>query len=127
MASMAAAKREFKGIWIPKEIWLSRELSAMEKLVFAEIHSLDNDFGCVAGNEHFVQMFDITPRTVQRLIKSLKDKGIIEVTISKSNDTRVLRVLGRFAHLSEESIAEVGFLKAELIRKFTSEARRSND
>jgi DNA-binding transcriptional regulator LsrR (DeoR family) len=91
----------------------------MEKLVFAEIHSLDNDFGCVASNEHFVEMFGITPRSVQRLIKDLKDKGLVEVTINKSDDTRVLRVLGRFAHLSEDEIAEIGFLRSQIAKRFT--------
>jgi DNA-binding transcriptional regulator LsrR (DeoR family) len=94
----------------------------MEKLVFAEIHSLDNDFGCVAGNEHFVEMFGITSRSVQRIIKDLKDKALIEVKINKSDDTRVLRVLGRFAHLSEAEIAEIGFLSAEIARRFTGGA-----
>ena len=26
-------ERDFKGVWIPKEIWLSRELSAIEELL----------------------------------------------------------------------------------------------
>ena len=35
-------KRDFKGVWIPKEIWLSTDLKVMEKLILVEIDSLDN-------------------------------------------------------------------------------------
>ena len=121
---MTAAKRDFKGVWIPKEIWLSRELSAMEKLIFAEIHSLDNEFGCVASNEHFAKMFGITERTVQRVIKGLKDKGLVEVDLKKSDDSRVLRGLGRFARISDDEIARLGFLRSELLKQFTGKAFR---
>ena len=40
-------KREFLGIWIPKEIWLNKNLSITEKCLLAEIQneiqSLDNE------------------------------------------------------------------------------------
>jgi len=29
--------RDFKGVWIPKEIWLSDQLSLMEKVLFVEM------------------------------------------------------------------------------------------
>ena len=46
---MEKPARDFKGIWIPKEIWLSEQLSLMEKVLFVEIHSLDNEDGCYAS------------------------------------------------------------------------------
>jgi len=36
-------ERNFKGIWIPKEIWLNEKLSLQEKVFLVEIASLDND------------------------------------------------------------------------------------
>ena len=42
---MERMERDFMGIWIPREIWLSEELSLMEKVLFVEIHSLDNEQG----------------------------------------------------------------------------------
>ena len=33
--------RDFKGVWIPKEVWLDDKLSWMEKLFLVEIDSLD--------------------------------------------------------------------------------------
>ena len=44
--------RDFKGIWIPKEIWVNEDLSAIEKIIYAEICSLDTEKHCVAGNEY---------------------------------------------------------------------------
>ena len=35
--------RAFKGIWIPKSIWLSRELTIQEKVFIVEIDSLENN------------------------------------------------------------------------------------
>ena len=29
--------RDFKGVWIPKEIWLTDQLSLMEKVLFVEM------------------------------------------------------------------------------------------
>ena len=31
--------RDFKGVWIPKEIWLCKELSALDRVIYAEIDS----------------------------------------------------------------------------------------
>ena len=117
---MGGTKRDFKGVWIPKEIWINRDISASEKLVFIEIHSLDNDFGCVAKNDHFAEMFGLAERTVQHIIKRLKDKGLITVEIRKSNDSRVIRVAGRFARISEAKVQELAYMKAYLSRQFTT-------
>ena len=48
MLGMEKPSRDFKGIWIPKDIWKSDQLSTMEKVLFVEIHSLDNKDGCYA-------------------------------------------------------------------------------
>lgn len=89
-------------------------MSASEKLVFAEIHSLDNEFGCVAENQHFAEMFGLSERTVQHIIQSLKQKHLIEVVVRKANDTRVIRCLGSFARISDEQAAHLRHLRKDL-------------
>ncbi len=111
-------ERDFKGVYIPKEIWLTPELTGYERLIFMEVYSLDRKFGCVACNEHFADWLGISERQVQDYIKRLKEKQLISVTINKAKDTRVIRVTGRYAHVSEEHIAEVGFLKKQLSAKW---------
>src|SRR5437868_2821997 len=109
---------DFKGVFIPKEIWLSQEMTAIEKLIFVEIWALDRKFGCVADNEHFAVIFGIKERTVQQNLKNLKDKELISVEINKADDSRVIRVAGKYARVSEEEMAKQDFLRRELVHKF---------
>jgi hypothetical protein len=90
MLDMEKPSRDFKGIWIPKEIWLSDELSIMEKVLFVEIHSLDNERGCYASNRYFSEFFRISERQIQTYIANLKLNGFITVTIQNRYE-RVLR------------------------------------
>lgn len=73
--------RGFKGVWIPREIWLSKELSLQEKVMIVEIDSLTkNDKGyCYASNKHFAEFFGLSNSRVSRIISSLLKKDIIEV------------------------------------------------
>ena len=72
-------RRDFKGVWIPKEIWLNRDLSVMEKLFLVEIDSLDNEQGCFASNKHFSDFFDISKGRCTQIIKSLEEKGLVSI------------------------------------------------
>ena len=72
-------QRDLKGVWIPKEIWLNRDLSIMEKLFLVEIDSLDNEQGCFASNKHFSDFFDISKGRCTQIIKSLEEKGLVSI------------------------------------------------
>lgn len=112
-----AYERDFKGAFIPKDIWCNRELSGDEKLMWGEIFSLDNDFGCVASNDHFMEMFGFAnARKPQRIIKALKDKGYITVAISKADDSRVIRITGKYRHLDRAHMADLANLRDDLIK-----------
>ena len=93
---MEKPSRDFKGIWIPKEIWLSGQLSLMEKVLFVEIHSLDNADGCYASNRYFADFFGVSERQIRTYIGTLKEKGFVFVTIKNRNE-RVIRVVGKYA------------------------------
>lgn len=96
-------ERDFKGIWIPKEIWLSSELSLMEKVLFVEIHSLDNERGCFASNRYFAEFFGVSPRQIATYVASLKEKGFISVTFLNQNE-RTIRAAGKFRRTSNEEL-----------------------
>lgn len=84
--------RDFKGIWIPKEIWLAENLSVMEKLFLVEINSLDNAEGCWANNRYFAEFFGISTSRVSEIINILVEKGLIYSEINESSgNRRVLR------------------------------------
>ena len=84
--------RDFKGIWIPKDIWLSEDLSLIEKVLFAEIDSLDNENHCTASNEYFSKLCNCGTATVTRAISHLKDLGMVE-ELPYNGRCRKLRVI----------------------------------
>ena len=74
--------RDFRGIWIPKEIWLSKDLSTNEKILLAEIDSLGGSSdGCFASNQYFADCLDLSKDRISKLISSLKNKGYITVEL----------------------------------------------
>lgn len=89
--------RDFKGIWIPKELWLDHRLSFFEKCLLAEIDSLDGSQGCYASNSYFEKFFNVNARTLQRGIAKLKSLGLIEVALFNGRQ-RVLRSCLKIYH-----------------------------
>ena len=83
-------KRDFKGIWIPKEVWLDKRLNAIDKMILAEINSLDCEDGCFATNEYLADFCQCSQSQVTKSISKLKECGYIYL---KSFDGRT-RVLG---------------------------------
>ena len=73
-------KRDFKGVWIPKEVWLDTRLNALEKVILIEIDSLDQgEKGCYASNEHLAEFCQCSKTKVSTAIKKLIDCGYIYV------------------------------------------------
>lgn len=87
-----AENRDFKGVWIPKDIWLDKSLNALEKVILAEIDSLDNEeYGhCTASNEYFSEFCQCSKDKVTRAVRKLVASGYIEV-VSFNGRTRVLK------------------------------------
>lgn len=75
---MKEKERDFKGIWITKEIWLTDELDIIEKCLLAEISSLCVDELCYASNEYFANFFQCSERKISAGINKLIKMGIIE-------------------------------------------------
>jgi hypothetical protein len=70
--------RDFKGIWIPKEVWLNENLSIIEKCLLVEIDSLDNsERGCFASNEYLANFFKLSESRMANIISDLKKRGFI--------------------------------------------------
>lgn len=99
-------ERDFKGIWIPKEIWLSQSITTQEKLFLVEIDSLDNNGGCYAMNEHFSNFFKLSKNRCSEVIKSLETKGFIRINYIKEGKQiikRVINVINKQRLLSEDN------------------------
>lgn len=119
---MERLPRDFKGVWIPKEIWLSPQLSLMEKVLFVEIHSLDNEHGCYASNRHFAEFFGVSDRQIRTYLGSLKEKGFITITIRNRND-RVIHAAGKFARVSDAQLHQLSQDRRTLIHSLTMRPR----
>lgn len=81
---MEEQQRQFRGVWIPKEIWLDKNLTQQEKTFLIEIDSLEDEVkGCWASNKHFTEIFGVSSGNVSRAIQNLQNKGYIKVDYEK--------------------------------------------
>ena len=98
--------RDFKGVWIPKEIWLNTDLSIIEKVLLVEIDSLDNsDRGCFASNEYLAKFVQLSEGRVANIISDLKKrKFLIQVFFDGRN--RGLRISKSESRFNENVKAE---------------------
>lgn len=72
--------RDFKGVWIPKSIWLDTRLNALEKIILTEIDSLDcGEDGCFAGNKYIADFCQCSETKVSLAISKLISLGYLEV------------------------------------------------
>jgi|688.fasta_scaffold393421_2 hypothetical protein len=71
--------RDFKGVWIPKDLYLDKSLSWTEKILLVEINSLDKniDLGCYASNEYLAEFIGKSTGTTANLISGLIKRGYL--------------------------------------------------
>lgn len=74
-------KREFKGIWIPAEIWEDETLTVNEKILYLEIDSFSShDKSCFVSNEHISTLLHISENAASKVLNSLVKKGLVSIT-----------------------------------------------
>ena len=84
-------QRDFKGVWIPKSVWLDSRLNALDKIILMEIDSLDTEEnGCYASNEYLSNFCQCSERKVSEAISKLTEFNYIYLE-SFNGRTRVLR------------------------------------
>lgn len=94
--------RDFKGVWIPKKVWLDTRLNALEKIILTEIDSLDNgEKGCYASNEHLAEFCQCSKTKVSTAIKKLIDCGYIYV---QNFDGRKRELKSRLSNFESQNI-----------------------
>ena len=96
----------FKGIWIPRAIWLCDRLTPIQMLVLMQIDSLDGDFGCTAGNEHIALFFGVHKQTISEHIQNLQKLDFINCTYSRDSK-RVIRCTDKFRLVTAGLAAEL--------------------
>ncbi len=88
------ASRDFKGIWIPADIYEREDICPREKFLLLEIDSLDkpdNKYGgCYASNDYLSKKIKLSAARVCVMIAHLKELKLIE-QVSFDGKIRVLK------------------------------------
>lgn len=108
--------RDFKGVWIPKNVWLDDRLSALDKIILVEIDSLDNgEKGCFASNKYLAEFCQCSETKISNTIQKLSKLKYIEV---KSFDGRSRKIQSRLTksvrQLTESVSLDTKDCKADL-------------
>ena len=80
--SMVPEETEKPSYWavLPAAIRYDPEIPASAKLLYAEISSLTDSRGyCWASNAYFERLYDLSERTIVRLIRALENAGYIRI------------------------------------------------
>lgn len=83
-------KRQFLGVWIPRDIYLDKRLNWTDKILLIEIESLDNERGCFASNDYFADFLGVSKTTISISVSKLKELGFVE-QVSFDGRTRILK------------------------------------
>ena len=111
---MPETNRDFKGVWIPKEVWLDTRLNALDKIILTEIDSLDQgDRGCYASNEYIAAFCQCSERKVSAAISKLIEYGYINVQSFdgrqrelRSSLTKNARLPSKICEAEEQNLLE---------------------
>lgn len=72
-------QRDFKGVWIPREIWLDERLTPLDRIILAEIDSLDHGESCYASNEYLAEFCQCSSAKITKSVAKLRELGYIEL------------------------------------------------
>lgn len=79
MSENETRSREFKGIWIPADLWLDTQLTAVQKVIYAEVDSFcSKGRSCFFSNEYLSTFCNISIPTITRLIRDMIEKGYLK-------------------------------------------------
>ena len=87
--------RNFKGVWIPKDLYLEKGLTWTQKLILLEVDSFSNNgLPCFVSNEHLSEFTRASLSSVEKGISKLVQAGYLVRTRQRidGKSTRFLRV-----------------------------------
>lgn len=94
--------RDFKGVWIPKKVWLDTRLNALDKVILMEIDSLDQgEKGCYASNEHLAEFCQCSKTKVSTAISKLIKCGYLYI---QNFDGRKRELKSRVSNFERQDI-----------------------
>lgn len=92
-------KRDFKGVWIPKELLFEPGINKLQMAMITEISSLSvDDIGCFASNKHFAEFLNVSSPRASQLITDLESKKYVK-TKKFSNPDNSKQIIRREIYL----------------------------
>jgi len=84
-------KRDFKGIWIPREIWLNKNLCPISKMLWGEIYSQATGGECsrIDWIKKLSESLGVSKHKILQCINALKKQGYIQFTDVEDGVTEV--------------------------------------
>ena len=101
--------RNFKGIWIPADLYLDTNLTWTQKIILIEVDSFSkNNLDCFVSNEHLAGLIGISESGIEKAIRNLVEskKLVRNRTFINGGNRRLLRLptslsCGSLPHSSE--------------------------
>lgn len=88
---VVSKNRDFKGIWVPKKLYLSGLFSPNEKFILIEIYSLSKNNKCYATNKHFANFVGLRENTVQKMMLEFERAGYIKRVFEYKEDSKEIK------------------------------------
>ena len=64
--------RQFKGVWIPAELYLDKSITWTQKIILLEVDSFSkNNLECFVSNEHLANLIGISESGIEKAIRGL--------------------------------------------------------
>ena len=115
--------QKLKGLWIPVEILLNKDLSDKEKIILSMILYLSEETkSCFASNKYIASIVNVTANRVSKIISSLKDKGYIKVKLKYKTDSKeieerqitpIVENINRYSQKLQEGIDNNNYLNSK--------------
>ena len=103
--------KEFKGIWIPYEVLVDKNLNDKEKIIYSMILYLSKENDCTMSNTYISKLLNICNVQASRIINSLKKKEYIKIEIvykqnSKEIALRKIIPINKYVNASKRMSSE---------------------
>lgn len=114
---------KLKGLWIPAEVLLNKDLSDKEKIILSMILYLSEETkSCFASNKYIANIVNVTANRVSKIISSLKEKQYIKVKLKYKTDSKeieqrqitpIVQNINRYNSKSQEGIETNNYLNSQ--------------
>ena len=105
--------KEFKGIWIPYEVLVDKNLNDKEKMIYSMILYLSKENDCTMSNTYISNLLNICNVQASRIINSLKKKGYVKIEIVYKQNSKeialrkiipIIEYVNTYKQINDESI-----------------------